>query len=106
IIYIAGGMLVLLGLVPKIGALRLAIPTSVLGGAMLAMFGMVISYGIKMLSNVDFEKQENLMSVAISVGMGLGVTAVSELFAVLQERIFVLMGSGTVMDSHTAMITQ
>ncbi|HIW13187.1 MAG TPA: purine permease [Candidatus Salinicoccus stercoripullorum] len=104
IIYIAGGMLVLLGLVPKIGALTLAIPTSVLGGAMLAMFGMVISYGIKMLSNVDFEKQENLMIVAISVGMGLGVTAVPELFAVLPERISILTDSGIVMGSLTAII--
>ena len=104
IIYIAGGMLILLGLVPKIGALTLAIPTSVLGGAMLAMFGMVISYGIKMLSNVDFEKQENLMIVAISVGMGLGVTAVPELFAVLPERISVLTDSGIVMGSLTAII--
>ncbi len=104
IIYIAGGMLILLGLVPKIGALTLAIPTSVLGGAMLAMFGMVISYGIKMLSNVDFEKQENLMIVAISVGMGLGVTAVPELFAALPERISVLTDSGIVMGSLTAII--
>ncbi len=45
---------------------------------MLAMFGMVISYGIKMLSRVDFENQNNLMIVAISIGMGLGVTAVPE----------------------------
>ncbi|KKK32901.1 xanthine permease [Salinicoccus sediminis] len=104
IIYIAGGMLILLGLVPKIGALTLAIPTSVLGGAMLAMFGMVISYGIKMLSNVDFEKQENLMIVGISVGMGLGVTAVPELFAALPERISVLTDSGIVMGSLTAII--
>ncbi|AKG74709.1 nucleobase:cation symporter-2 family protein [Salinicoccus halodurans] len=104
IIYIAGGMLVLLGLVPKIGALTLAIPTSVLGGAMLAMFGMVIAYGIKMLSNVDFEKQENLMIVAISVGMGLGVTAVPELFAALPARISVLTDSGIVMGSLTAII--
>lgn len=104
IIYIAGGMLVLLGLVPKIGALTLAIPTPVLGGAMVAMFGMVISYGIKMLANVDFEKQENLMIVAISIGMGLGVTAVPELFAVLPDSISVLTDSGIVMGSLTAII--
>lgn len=104
IIYIAGSMLILLGLVPKIGALTLAIPTPVLGGAMVAMFGMVISYGIKMLSDVDFEKQENLMIVAISVGMGLGVTAVPELFAALPSRIAVLTDSGIVMGSLTAIV--
>ncbi|SPT95418.1 uric acid permease [Bacillus subtilis] len=37
-------------LVPKAAALTTVIPTPVLGGAMIVMFGMVISYGIKMLS--------------------------------------------------------
>src|SRR5699024_7534030 len=46
----------------------------------------------------------NLMIVAISVGMGLGVTAVPELFAVLPERISVLTDSGIVMGSLTAII--
>ena len=35
---------------------------------MLAMFGMVMAYGIKMLSSVDFGRQENLLIVACSVG--------------------------------------
>ena len=65
IIYIAGVMLMILGLMPKIGAATLAIPDSVLGGAMIAMFGMVSAYGIKMLSTVDFDNQNNLMVVAI-----------------------------------------
>src|SRR5699024_11288631 len=78
IIYIAGAMLIILGLVPKIGAATLAIPGPVLGGAMLAMFGMVISAGIKMLSRVDLNKQENMVVVAISVAMGLGVTVVPD----------------------------
>ncbi len=46
------------------------IPSAVLGGAMVAMFGMVIAYGIKMLSRIDFAKQENLLIVACSVGLG------------------------------------
>src|SRR5699024_4707408 len=60
IIYIAGVMLMILGLMPKIGAATLVIPDSVLGGAMIAMFGMVSAYGIKMLSTVDFDNQNNL----------------------------------------------
>ncbi|MFC3419648.1 nucleobase:cation symporter-2 family protein [Salinicoccus hispanicus] len=104
IIYIAGVMLILLGLVPKIGAITMAIPTPVLGGAMLAMFGMVISYGIKMLSRVDFENQNNLMIVAISIGMGLGVTAVPELFAIVPSTFGVIAESGIVLGSLTAII--
>ncbi len=102
VIYTAGVMLILLGLVPKIGALTLVIPSAVLGGAMVAMFGMVIAYGIKMLSNVDFASQENLLIVACSVGMGLGVTVVPEIFAGLPESITILTESGIVIGSLTA----
>ena len=50
VILVTGIMLITLGFLPKIAALTTIIPTSVLGGAMIAMFGMVISQGIKMLS--------------------------------------------------------
>jgi xanthine permease len=102
IIFTAGGILVLLGFVPKIAALTTIIPTPVLGGAMLAMFGMVIAYGIKMLSNVDFSSQENLLIVACSVGIGLGVTVVPNLFDNLPESIKILTSNGIVLGSLTA----
>lgn len=102
IIYIAGVMLMILGLMPKIGAATLAIPDSVLGGAMIAMFGMVSAYGIKMLSTVDFDNQNNLMVVAISVAFGLGVTAVPDAFSSLPSSISVITESGIVMGSLAA----
>ncbi|MGG5832783.1 solute carrier family 23 protein, partial [Bacillus pumilus] len=70
VIVVTGALLILFGLFPKIAAFTTIIPKSVLGGAMVAMFGMVIAYGIKMLSRVDFAKQENLLIVACSVGIG------------------------------------
>jgi xanthine permease len=102
VIYTAGTILVLLGFIPKIAALTTIIPTSVLGGAMVAMFGMVISAGIKMLSRVDFTSQENLLIIACSVGMGLGVTTVPNLFAHLPETVKILSNSGIVAGSLTA----
>lgn len=102
IIYTMGTMLVILGFVPKIGALTTVIPTSVLGGAMVAMFGMVIAYGIKMLSKVEFASQENLLIIACSVGMGLGVTAVPDLFGQLPESVKILTNNGIVAGSLTA----
>lgn len=104
VIYTAGGMLVVLGLVPKIAALTTVIPTSVLGGAMVAMFGMVIAYGIKMLSKVEFASQENLLIIACSVGIGLGVTAVPDLFSQLPEGVKILTNNGIVAGSATAII--
>jgi xanthine permease len=104
IIYLVGGFLLLLGLIPKIGALTTIIPSSVLGGAMIAMFGMVIASGIKMLSRVDFASNENLLIIACSVGMGLGVTAVPNLFAHLPQSIQILTSNGIVTGSLTAIV--
>lgn len=68
------------------------------------MFGMVISSGIKILSEVDLQKQENLLIIACSIGMGLGVTVVPDLFAQLPEGIQILTGNGIVAGSFTAII--
>ncbi|HWO74433.1 MAG TPA: nucleobase:cation symporter-2 family protein [Bacillus sp. (in: firmicutes)] len=104
IIYLTGALLILLGLVPKIGAFTTIIPTPVLGGAMVAMFGMVVAYGIKMLGRVDFGKQENLLIIACSVGMGLGVTVVPDIFSKLPESVQILTDNGIVAGSVTAII--
>lgn len=104
VIYTAAGMLILLGFVPKIGALTTVIPPSVLGGAMIAMFGMVVASGIKMLSKVEFASQENLLIIACSVGMGLGVSVVPGLFSQLPENIRILTENGIVAGSLTAIL--
>ncbi|ADU93964.1 nucleobase:cation symporter-2 family protein [Geobacillus sp. Y412MC52] len=104
VIYAAAAFLVLLGFVPKIAAVATIIPAPVLGGAMLAMFGMVIAYGVKMLGQVDLTVQENLLIIACSVGVGLGVTAVPNLFAELPTGLRILTDSGIVAGSMTAII--
>lgn len=104
VIIVAGGMLIALGFVPKIAALTTIIPTAVLGGAMVAMFGMVISQGIKMLSAVISDSPENSMIIACSIGMGLGVTVVPELFSQLPSSVQILTSNGIVAGSVTAII--
>lgn len=70
---VAGGIiLILLGLVPKMGALIESLPTMVLGGAGIVMFGMVAATGIRILAGVDFAKnRNNLFIVAVSLGFGM-----------------------------------
>ncbi|GIP40078.1 xanthine permease [Paenibacillus sp. J31TS4] len=102
VIVIAGFLLVVLGLVPKIAALTTLIPTPVLGGASIAMFGMVVSSGIKMLGGVDMNRQENLLIIACSVGMGLGVTVAPDLFNHLPTTVQILTSNGIVAGSITA----
>lgn len=70
---VAGGVvLIVLGLIPKMGALVEALPTFVLGGAGLVMFGMVAATGVRILSAVDFKSsRNNLFIVAVSLGFGM-----------------------------------
>ncbi|MEK9196727.1 nucleobase:cation symporter-2 family protein [Ureibacillus sp. FSL E2-3493] len=104
VIFVTGILLVLLGFLPKVAALTTIIPTAVLGGAMLAMFGMVVTQGITMLAPEIMRSPENAMVAAISIGLGGGVIMVPEIFAVLPSSISVLTSNGIVCGSITAII--
>ena len=68
----AGLIMVVLGMLPKMAAFVEAIPTFVLGGAGLVMFGMVAATGIRILSTVDYKgNRNNLYVVALAIGFGL-----------------------------------
>lgn len=100
----AGFILIGLGLVPKIAALATLIPTAVLGGATVIMFGMVVSSGIKMLNGVDFTDNNNLLIIACSISLGLGATVVPELFAGLPDTLRIIVSDGIITGSLTAII--
>ncbi|MEK4630212.1 nucleobase:cation symporter-2 family protein [Solibacillus sp. FSL R7-0682] len=104
VIYITGGMLVALGFLPKLAALTTIIPTSVLGAAMLAMFGMVITQGIRMLAPEIMKSMENAMVAAVAVGLGVGVAVVPGLFANMPETLSILTSNGIVAGSVTAIV--
>ncbi|EPZ49171.1 nucleobase:cation symporter-2 family protein [Alicyclobacillus acidoterrestris] len=102
VIVAAGCILLVLGLLPKIAALVTVIPSAVLGGAMIAMFGMVIAYGMHMLGNVDLRRNENLLVIACSVSIGLGCAIVPNMFAHLPNTLNMLLQSGIVPGTITA----
>lgn len=66
-----GLILVTLGLLPVIGRVIAAVPTSVLGGAGLVLFGTVAASGIRTLAKVDYRNNMNLVIVATSIGFGM-----------------------------------
>lgn len=70
-----GGMLMILGLFPVVGGVVEAMPQAVLGGATIIMFGTVAAAGIRILSSVDLDRRASTI-VALSLGLGLGVTFV------------------------------
>ncbi|MDQ0318495.1 xanthine permease [Pararhizobium capsulatum DSM 1112] len=66
-----GIFLVALGLLPVMGRVAAAIPSSVLGGAGIVLFGTVAASGIRTLSKVDYNNNMNLVIVATSIGFGM-----------------------------------
>jgi len=70
--------LILAGLVPKLGALVAAMPSPVLGGASVVMFGMIAAAGMKLVGQSGFSAK-NMVIVAISLGLGLGIWQVNQL---------------------------
>jgi len=91
-----------LGLLPKIGAIVTIIPISVLGGAMLVMFTMIAVQGIKMLLKVDLSDNRNILVIALSVGLGLGVTSYPQIFQHLPQTVQLFLGNGIVVASLSA----
>ncbi|MBF4499787.1 purine permease [Savagea sp. SN6] len=104
VIVITGIMLVILGFVPKLAALTTIIPEAVLGAAMIAMFGMVIMQGVKMLAPAVIHSAENAMIAAVAIGLGVGVSIVPEIFQSLPSQISILTSNGIVAAAVTAIV--
>ena len=98
-----GAIMIVLGLVPKMGALVEALPVAVLGGAGLVMFGMVAATGVRILGGVDFKvNRYNGLIVAISLGMGM-IPLIAPHFSMwLPHAIEPLIDSGILLASISA----
>ena len=103
-IYYAAGFLVLLGLLPKFGALAQIIPSPVIGGAIIVMFGFVSLQGMQMLARVDFVNNEhNFLIAAVSIAVGVGFNN-SNLFNSLPTAFRMFFSNGIVMASILAVV--
>nr|WP_299241792.1 nucleobase:cation symporter-2 family protein [uncultured Halomonas sp.] len=103
VVAIGGGFLLLAGLLPKLGAIISSIPNAVLGGAVLIMFGMIASAGIKMLSGVDFNKR-NMVVIGVSLAVAIGLPAQEGLYANLSTNMQAVIESGLIPGAITAIV--
>ncbi|MEY4909564.1 MAG: hypothetical protein RL260_3282, partial [Pseudomonadota bacterium] len=103
---VAGGVImVVLGLLPKMAALVESVPTFVLGGAGLVMFGMVAATGIRILSRVDFKgNAHNLYIVAIAIGFGLVPLVAPRWTQQMAHGLHPLLESGILLTSVAAVV--
>jgi uracil-xanthine permease len=101
----AGLIMVVLGLLPKMAALVESVPTFVLGGAGLVMFGMVAATGIRILANVDFKTgRNNLYIVAISIGAGMIPLVAPRWSQQMAHSLHPLLESGILLTAISAVL--
>ncbi|MGI3782428.1 MAG: nucleobase:cation symporter-2 family protein [Janthinobacterium lividum] len=107
----AGGVLVVLGLIPKLGGVVEGIPQAVLGGAGIALFGMVAASGVRTLAKVQLNNA-NILVVAISLAVGLlptvavtsGKGMALSVFGQLPEGVQIVVDSGISAGAITAIL--
>lgn len=100
----AGGFMIIMGLLPKAGAVVAGIPNPVLGGAALAMFATVAVVGIQTLGRVDFNDHGNVVIVATSLGLAMLVTAQPGIVDAVPSWAQIIFGSGITLGSITAIL--
>ncbi len=100
-----GVILMILGMLPKMAAVVESLPTVVLGGAGLVMFGMVAATGIRILGDVDFKNnQHNAIIVAISIGVGMIPLVAPNFHQWMPKAIHPLVDSGILLTSISAVL--
>jgi xanthine permease XanP len=98
-----GGLLIVLGLVPAVGILVEALPASALGGATLIMFGMVAASGLRILARVPMNRR-NAIILALSLGLGLGVTFHPDVLGSLPALVKNTFSSGIATGGMCALV--
>jgi len=104
VVVTAGFIMIVIGLIPKAGAIVASIPHPVLGGAALAMFATVAVVGIQTLQRVDFHDHRNVVIVGTSLGLAVYVTVLPTLSQAVPEGVRIIFGSGITLGSLVAIL--
>lgn len=73
VVMIGAGVLIVLGLITKVGAVIATIPSPIVGGVYLALFGLIAAVGISNMTQADLTSQRNLLIIGVSLFAGLVV---------------------------------
>ncbi len=79
-------IMILAGIFPVFGALLATLPSSVLGGCTIMMFGTIVVSGLQMIGKCGFS-QRNITIAALSLSIGLGFTQFKDLFNIFPSII-------------------
>lgn len=99
----AGVILMILGVFPKLSALIAVMPQPVLGGVGVIMFGLVAAQGIKTLATCHLGNRE-LLIISVAFALGIGVTVKPEILASLPTALKMILASGISTGTLAALI--
>lgn len=102
---LAGLFLITLALLPKVAHIVASVPTFVLGGAGIVMFGMVAATGVRILGSIDYSQNRHALHViAISIGLGLVPTLSPNFFQHFPAWTHPFTHSGIVLGTCVAVL--
>jgi xanthine permease len=104
VVAVAGMIMVVMGLIPKAGAIVAAIPPAVLGGGAIVMFGMTTAAGIQELARVKYEGTHNSLIVAISLSVGVLPMAMPSLLDSIEGPLSLILESGIFLCAIVAVL--
>jgi len=103
VVTISALILIVSGLIPKIGAIVSSMPLPVLGGGVIVMFGMIISAGLNMLAEVNMNRR-NMIIMAVSLSVGLGLSQVPSAVQHVTGTLNTLLISGLLPTAVIAIV--
>ncbi len=104
VVAFGGAFLILMAMLPKVGAIIALMPNAVLGGVLLFMFGMVASVGVDIIGR-NLATRRDAVILAASLGVGLGIQAAPPgTFNAIEPALRILVSDGIVMGILLAMI--
>jgi NCS2 family nucleobase:cation symporter-2 len=104
VVAFGGAFLIIMAMVPKVGAIIALMPNAVLGGVLLFMFGMVASVGIDIIGR-NMTSRRDALILAASLGVGLGIQAAPPgAFDAISPALRILVADGIVMGILLAML--
>ncbi|MFK8242505.1 MULTISPECIES: nucleobase:cation symporter-2 family protein [unclassified Facklamia] len=103
VMIVAGIILTILGVFPKLSALISVMPQPVLGGVGVIMFGLVAAQGLKTLAQIKLGDRE-LLIISVAFALGIGVTVRPEILSGLPTSIQMILSSGISTGTLAAII--
>ncbi len=93
VVVVAGAILIVLAVIPKLGETIASLPGAVIGSVSLVMFATVAGTGISTLSKVDYRNNDNLLIVSLALGAGMIPIVSKDIYSNFPAEVQIIFGN-------------